>query len=696
MKQNNFSRLDRLFNAKSVVFIGGKDIFTPINEIKRRGFKGDIWVINPKRSKLLGYKCYKTVQELPDPPDAAFLAVPAANVIQVITDLNKRNCGGVVCYSAGFKEIGIKGKKLEKRLVLAAGQMPIIGPNCYGLINYIDNLALWPFAHGGYSPGWGAAIITQSGMLSSDITMTQRSIPLSYMVSLGNQAVLGMEHLIRYFSEKNPVTALGIHVEGINDIEEFCSAAIYALKLGKPIVMFKTGKSKIGKRLTESHTGSLSGDNEAFSALCKKLGIIEVDDAVQFLETLKFMSICGPVKSKRILGFTCSGGGATMLADYAESIKLEFPNFSRKAKAELNKLLPSIATVSNPLDYTTPIWGISDKTLPVFSKSLELNKAETAIIVQDFPSEGLDESEKYYWNDSLSFIKAASEYNITKVVCSTFPENINKKIRQKLIRNGSAPMQGIKETLLAVRSAYEYYTKRKSKNSISKISRSIEFKESIFLNEYAGKESLKKKEISAPDSVKIKEPIDSKAFKNISFPVVLKFSSPHLLHKTELGAVRTNIKSIKELNLEFQNMKKLIGKAEAFKSSGVYFCEEMADVPIAELFLSFRSDPVFGKVMVVGMGGIYTEIFNDTKTLILPVSRQELLSHLTELKGYKIILGYRNKLKVNKNKLLDGLFNLIDFFLDETNECVSLEINPLFVYERSVKVIDCVMERKVS
>ena len=126
--------------------------------------------------------------------------------------------------------------------------MPIIGPNCYGLINYIDNLALWPFAHGGYSPGWGAAIITQSGMLSSDITMTQRSIPLSYMVSLGNQAVLGMEHLIRYFSEKNSVTALGIHVEGINDIEEFCSAAIYALKLGKPIMMFKTGKSKIGKK----------------------------------------------------------------------------------------------------------------------------------------------------------------------------------------------------------------------------------------------------------------------------------------------------------------------------------------------------------------------------------------------------------------------------------------------------------------
>ena len=210
---------DRLFQAKSVVFVGGKDVFIPIKEIKRRGFKGRISVVNPNRDKILGYKCLKDVSDLPYSPDAAFLAVPADKCIEIIKQLKKKGCGGIVCYSAGFKETGSKGEKLENDLILAAGDMPIIGPNCYGIINYVENLALWPFAHGGFSPGWGAAIITQSGMLSSDITMTQRTIPMSYMVSLGNQASVGMEHLISYFSSKREVKAIGIHIEGLKNIK---------------------------------------------------------------------------------------------------------------------------------------------------------------------------------------------------------------------------------------------------------------------------------------------------------------------------------------------------------------------------------------------------------------------------------------------------------------------------------------------
>ena len=200
--------------------------------------------------------------------------------------------------------------------------MALIGPNCYGLINYIDNAALWSFEHGGWSPGYGAAIITQSGMFSSDITMSQRSLPMAYMVSAGNQAVLGQEDFLDVFADDPAVRAIGVHIEGLQDIPRFERAALKALSNGVPVVALKTGSSEIGSALTVSHTGSLSGAAELYEALFARTGVISVTSPSQFLETLKFLCVIGAPKGRRVAGFTCSGGGATMLADYAEKIAL--------------------------------------------------------------------------------------------------------------------------------------------------------------------------------------------------------------------------------------------------------------------------------------------------------------------------------------------------------------------------------------
>ena len=686
---------DRLFQAKSVVFVGGKDVFIPIKEIKRRGFKGRISVVNPNRDKILGYKCLKDVSDLPYSPDAAFLAVPADKCIGIIKQLKKKGCGGIVCYSAGFKETGSKGEKLENDLILAAGDMPIIGPNCYGIINYVENLALWPFAHGGFSPGWGAAIITQSGMLSSDITMTQRTIPMSYMVSLGNQASVGMEHLISYFSSKREVKAIGIHIEGLKNIKSFYSAALFALEAKKPIVAFKTGTSKIGKNLTKSHTGSLSGDEEVFSALCDKLGIIQVTNAVQFLETLKFMSISRPVKNNRVLGFTCSGGGATMLADHGEKIGLNYPKFNSTAKNELKKLLPKIATVSNPLDYTTPIWGISDKTYPVFLKSLTSLKIGSTIINQDYPSAGLNESESSYWNDSLSFVNAAKKANVPYAVCSTFPENIGAEVREKLIALGSVPMQGINETLNAIKSSYLYYKNRLNRKKNKSLADPLLATKAKSLNEYEGKFLLKQYGVQIPRNSKFTDSNKSLLIK-LSFPLALKYAHSKILHKTEKGVVHTDIQNQNELEYFVSIMENKIKRLKKDEQDGFIFAEKMLRKPIAELFLSFRNDADFGKILVIGVGGIFTELFSDAKTILFPISRYTLLEQLKSLKGYKLLTGFRGRKKVNINKLLCDLLHLSNFFLEESNNCVSLEINPLFVYENETVVTDCVMQKKLS
>ena len=341
---------ERLIKPKHIAFVGGVDAEIAIGEAKRAGFKGLIWPVNPRREELGGHKCFQALEDLPSSPDAVYLAIPRDPALKAVKDLAKLGAGGIVCYTAGFGEADTEGEEAEKLLVEYAGDMALIGPNCYGIINYIDEVALWPFAHGGSCPGYGAAIITQSGMFSSDITMSQRSLPLSYMVSAGNQAVMGLADFIDILCEKPEVRAIGLHIEGLSDVSLFEKAALKALRLNKPVVALKTGTSKIGSTLTLSHTGSLSGSKELYEALFKRTGVISVNNPSQFLETLKYLCVSGCPKQGNIIGFTCSGGGATMLADKAEDIGLKFPNFNKEKSDKLVGLLPEIATLSNPLD----------------------------------------------------------------------------------------------------------------------------------------------------------------------------------------------------------------------------------------------------------------------------------------------------------------------------------------------------------
>ena len=600
-----------------------------------------------------------------------------------------------VVTSLGFKLKQIKGSKeldvfdchFSNLLGLAAG----LDKNG----DYIDNLALWPFAHGGYSPGWGAAIITQSGMLSSDITMTQRSIPLSYMVSLGNQAVLGMEHLIRYFSEKNSVTALGIHVEGINDIEEFCSAAIYALKLGKPIVMFKTGKSKIGKRLTESHTGSLSGDNEAFSALCKKLGIIEVDDAVQFLETLKFMSICGPVKSKRILGFTCSGGGATMLADYAEYIGLQFPAFDKNTTQILTDLLPPIATVTNPLDYTTPIWGQTNATEPIFCAALLNQDVQAAVLIQDYPAAGLDESKIYYQNDAVAFGNAARSVGIPAAICATLPENLDFQTRNTLIKQGVAPMQGLHETLNAIKSAVWWNERRTylSNHPYEALSATGDHGTSVTINEAEGKRLLREAGFRVPVGGLASSKVATSIADKIGYPVVLKMMGPKLLHKTDAGAVTLNIKSQEALEQAITSMQASVQAYDPVATTDLFLIEKMANPPLAELVVGLRQDPQFGWVLTIGSGGILVELIGDAKTLLLPTSVEAIEKALKGLKVAQLLNGFRGANCADFSCLAQTILDLSTWVLKKETQLQEVEVNPLFVYETTSLAVDALIQK---
>jgi acyl-CoA synthetase (NDP forming) len=689
LRRKNFQRL---LKPRHIAFIGGRYAIIAINEARRRGFAGEMWAVNPKRSDLAGVPCVASIKDLPAAPDAVYLAIPASDVVEALHSLAVIGTGGVVCFSAGFKEAGNTQK--EKDLVDATGDMALIGPNCYGIINYIDNSALWSFEHGGWSPGYGAAIITQSGMFSSDITMSQRSLPLAYMVSAGNQAVLGPEDFLDFFADDPAVRAIGLHLEGLQNIPKFERAAIKALTKGKPVVVLKTGSSTIGSKLTVSHTGSLSGSAELYEALFQRVGIISVTNPSQLLETLKLLCVIGAPNGKRVAGFTCSGGGATMLADHAEKIDLIFPAVDSIQEPKLSALLPDIATVSNPLDYTTPIWGQAEMTYPVFAKAISAIEADTAVLVQDYPAAEIDSSKVYYRADAIAFAQATKEKGLPAIICATLPENMDLETRQLLITKGVAPMQGIHEALNAIQGSANWkqsHSRILSEKSAYLLPASPSIEQRV-MPESDGKRWLKNNNFNVPDGKSVSAQKLGEAAIEVGYPVALKMISPRLAHKTEAGAVVLNLKDEEELKLAAAKMKIDVAAYDADAVSELFLVEAMSPNPLAELIINLRQDPQFGAALVLGSGGVLVELLDDSATLLLPTSLAEIIRALKSLRVGRLLEGFRGRPAVDITKVAEEIHKLCMAYQEQVKTITEIEINPLFVYQEKVSAIDALIQ----
>lgn len=686
------ANFQRLLRPRHIAFIGGRDATIAINEARRRGFQGQMWAVNPNRAELAGLPCVASIDDLPQAPDAVYLAIPARGVVGALRSLAQMGAGGVVCFSAGFKETG--DAAAEAALIEATGDMALIGPNCYGVINYIDNAALWSFEHGGWSPGYGAAIITQSGMFSSDITMSQRSLPLAYMVSAGNQAVLGQDDFLDLFADDPAVRAIGLHIEGLRDIPRFERAALKALAKGIPVVALKTGSSAIGAALTVSHTGSLSGATDLYEALFARTGVISVTNPSQFLETLKFLCVVGAPRGGRLAGFTCSGGGATMLADYAEKIGLTFPPVDPGQEGDLTALLPDIATVSNPLDYTTPIWGQGDQTHPVFVKALTAIDAEAAILVQDYPAVGLDASKVYYQQDAAAFVRATQEHNLPAAICATLPENIDTQTREHLIAQGVAPMQGIHEALNAIQQAANWSQARtRIAGTVPQpLMAAPRIGALTMLTEDAGKHWLASKGVAVPQGRAVCVQQVAQAAREIGFPVALKMMSPLLAHKTEAGAVVLNVQRDEAVIAAAAQMTADVFAHSPQAVTQTFLVEAMSPPPLAELIVTLRRDPQFGAALVLGSGGVLVELVGDAVTLLLPATPDDIANALQGLRAASLLAGFRGHPKADLPKIADHIHTLCRAFLDCTT-MAEIEINPLFVYPDHICAVDALLHR---
>ena len=352
--------LNRLLQPKTIAVIGGGVwCESIINECQKIGFSGSIWPVHPSKDKIANIKAYKSVNDLPAPPDAAFIGVNRETTISVVKDLNQLGAGGAVCFASGFLESkaeDITGEKLQNDLIKTSGTMPFLGPNCYGFINYLDKAALWPDQHGGGHVEKGVAILTQSSNIAINMTMQKRGLPIAYVLTLGNQAKVSLAQAANALLDDSRVTALGCHIEGFGDISQFESLARKAHKMGKPIITLKAGKSDQARHNTISHTASLAGTDKGAQALLDRLGIGRVHNIPDFIETLKLLHVCGPLKGENIASLSCSGGEASLMADTGLEAGIIFPPLEHAQIEQLRHCLGPKVAVANPLDYHTYIW----------------------------------------------------------------------------------------------------------------------------------------------------------------------------------------------------------------------------------------------------------------------------------------------------------------------------------------------------
>ncbi len=321
--------LERLLRPRSIAAIGGRYAAEVIRQCERMGFTGDLWAVNPSRAELAGRPCFASIEALPEAPDAAFIGIKRELTIEAVNALAARGAGGAVAFASGFKEDRRRGRKLlQATLVEAAGAMPVLGPNCYGLINYLDGALLWPDEHGGARCERGVALVVQSSNVAINLTMQRRALPIAYVVALGNQAVVGLADVVRALADDPRVSAIGLYIEGIGDPAAFQTAARQARAGGTPIVALKVGRSEAGGRQALSHTASLTGADAVVDAYFERVGVARVSSITALLETLKLLHVHGPLPGSEIVSLSCSGGEAALIADAAHGRKVGLRPFA--------------------------------------------------------------------------------------------------------------------------------------------------------------------------------------------------------------------------------------------------------------------------------------------------------------------------------------------------------------------------------
>ncbi len=685
--------LDRLFNPSSIVIVGvsrdpKKVGYLVAKNLLEQGFTGETYFINKNDTQdILGKKVYRNIQEIQKPIDLAVLAIPAHAALPYFEELAQAGIKNVVLFAAGFKEVGENGESNETQLIdqIKKYEMNLLGPNCIGFINTALQVNTTFLKHS--SPVGNIGFISQSGALGSvmvDYFAGHKNQGFSYFISLGNKTSLDETDGLEFLLEDKNTVVIGLYLEDVKNGKKFTSALQKAVGK-KPIIVLKSGRTAAGSKAALSHTGGLVGDDQVYNAIFKQYGVIRAESFSEFTTLLKLYSYGKLPKNNTVIVISNAGGVGVLFADELIENKLQLPLVSSDAE---NKIVSANITkkpiLHNPIDL------LGDATAFDFKHSIESLKNEknigaVCVLLTPQANTQVDETAIYLIEEQNStpfplypiFMGEASVHTArnlfeqnkmaTFVNYDLIPICLKKVLWQ----------QSFIFSLPSSPSLIQSLAFKAQENTITTI-----------LQKWQGRPF-----VNLPDSLTVFKQIgiltvplmfiDSletleRVSKTIQFPVVLKIASDIVTHKTEVGGVMPNIKSLDELRESFTHL------VSSGKSKGAYVQSMVSGY---EVFIGAKRDINFGVVIVVGLGGIYAELLKEVSYRVYPFSLEEFSRMLSETKLHKLLSGFRGSSPIDSAKLYEIVSN-IGMCMEQFPQIKEIDINPLFITASSLLVVD--------
>lgn len=686
--------LRKLLKPKTVAIVGASE---------KAGFGGDttrnylkfsknldhVYFVNPGREEILGHRSYHSLLDVGEDIDLVILCTPRNTIIPLLQDAARKNCGGAVVFASGYSEIGEEGRLCQEELVKTANRLGIavMGPNCAGFANFIDGIFAYAFLVEERDRSGNIGMVSQSGQIVLG-GLDSAVMGFSHAISSGNSCNVKVEDYLDFLVEDEDTKVVAAYLEGVVKPAQLVETFQKAAQKKKPIVVLKIGRSSKSQELAASHTGSLSGADKVLRAIFKRYGVIEASDLEELMGTANAFSWLAKLpEGKRCVFMNVSGGEAGVTADLAEEYDIPLADYTPETEEYLHTLVPAYGSVNNPFDMTAEI-GYNVPTMCKAIRAISADRHVDAICIAYTITPEVWDVTMFRMVEAVSIVR--EEAGIKSIFWIPFIEHSRHPKSAHMLKKAGVPLLPCGRYGFSIlRRLLEFATFKYEKTQAAIPDGHPS--QAYALSEYDSLTYLEKEGIPIPPqavAASYEEAIS--AAKTLGYPLSVKIHSEDIQHKSDVGGVKLNIQNEEELSQAFKEIMENCSRNAPFARLDGVLLKPMLK-PGVEMIIGMNNDKDFGPMMMVGMGGVFVELFKDVQLAPAPLTQRQAMHMIQNLQSYPLLNGYRGNPVCNKEALADLLVKISELATRNKNSIKELDINPVFVTESGVSIADALL-----